>query len=119
MVRRTSCICLLLVLGACRPKEKPTPLALVPEDVAVISWLPEPKSSVDQLTSYLRTFDRENLGDQIKALRLDWLKQTGIDPLDPKTMEEMGLDLQKPWALTYDIGMHKPVALLAAKDPSL
>jgi hypothetical protein len=108
---------LLITQGACRRKDKPNVLALIPEDAPVVAWMPEPKGTAAALRSFLVTFERENLGDQVKALRFEWKKQYGVDPLDEQSLIGTGLDIEKPWALAYDKTLTTPVYFLQAKDP--
>jgi hypothetical protein len=111
-------LALCVAFVGCRKKDKPNVLALIPEDAPVVAWLPKPEGTLDQVRAFLATFDGENLGDQIKALRFEWKKQYGVDALDAQSLQSIGLDTAQPWALAYDRSLRTPVYFLAAKDPA-
>jgi hypothetical protein len=113
VVRHSQLIFLLLAF-ACRPKTKPNALSLIPGDAPVVAWLPSPQSSLAQLDKFLATFDGESLGDQVKAIRFDWQRQLGFDPLDAKTLGNLGFDPEQPWAVASVNGGW--VAVIATKD---
>ncbi|MCC6806244.1 MAG: hypothetical protein IT381_02375 [Deltaproteobacteria bacterium] len=108
---------LCVTVGACRKKDRPNVLGLIPEDAPLVAWMPEPKASLDGARAFLAVFEQENLGDQLKTLRFEWKKQYGVDPLDEKTIAAVGLDLTKPWALAYGRASNTPLYFLAAHDP--
>lgn len=108
----------MVALGGCRRKDKPNVLALIPEDAPVVTFAPSPKDTLAATRAFLATFDGENLGDQAKALRYEWKKQYGVDPLDDKSLENVGLDLSAPWAMAYGKALESPLYFLAASDPS-
>lgn len=108
-------VCLTLCVGtACRPKPKPNALSWIPADAAVVAWLPSPKESLKQLDRFLSTFEGESLGDQVKAIRFDWQRQLGFDPLDARTLANLGFDPEQPWAIAS--GKDGFVAVIATTD---
>jgi hypothetical protein len=109
-------LCLLSV--DCRRKDRPSVLALIPEDAPIVAWMPTAAGTIGQVKKFLATFERENLGDQVKALRYEWKKQYGLDPLDEQSLQSVGLDTAQPWAMAYDRTLRAPVYFLATKDPA-
>lgn len=101
----------------CR-KSRTTVLHLIPPDAALVAWSPSPEQALADLDGFLATFERESLGDQLKALRFELAHQLGFEAFDPRALRALGLDPAQPWAAVFAGELTTPpVWLLAANDP--
>lgn len=104
------------VLTGCRSKAKVSSLDYIPADAPGVVWLPQPKLTLDALANLLNVFEKEPVGDQLKAWRFDLGRQMGVDVMDARALTAMQLDVEKPIAVVLDEGLVPRVVVLPALD---
>lgn len=104
-------------LPGCKSGSKLNALDYVPADVPAIVWLPNVKDALQGLKQTTDRFEREPLGDQLKAFRFDLGRELGFDPFDSKALEQIGLQLDRPLCVLFNTRSELDVVLLPAEQP--